>query len=195
MWVSVKRTYRLSCRHLAETGPALPTSSVDPGPPPRPEVLRCALVNCLSTVFSRLRFCANPFFSLTNQFRLFLLGVSPKIVSIFVPIFIIEEWDSREVVVVPTIVTGSEWFYDTLVMPPPLSRRALSAGWFASLSRPIKKRFATNPPPPPRRAKSAWDITPGSVSINWRNKMGTCYVPKCESIPHLKLRLSRRGHH
>lgn len=65
--------------------------------------------------------------------------------------------------------------------PPPPTRRALSEhlrlpqsgapvkqGWFASLSRPIKKRFGGGgggqlPPPPPRRAKSAWDITPSMV--------------------------------
>ncbi|CAA9999386.1 unnamed protein product [Nesidiocoris tenuis] len=67
-----------------------------------------------------------------------------------------------------------EWNYRS-AMPPPLSRRALSAGWFASLSRPIKKRFATNPPPPPRRAKSAWDITPGTVRNNNDNNNNSYY--------------------
>lgn len=59
-------------------------------------------------------------------------------------------------------------------LPPP-TRRSLSdhfklppAGWFASLSRPIKKKFSSGSAtsgqhPFPRRAKSAWDITPNMV--------------------------------
>ncbi|KAK9509182.1 hypothetical protein O3M35_006552 [Rhynocoris fuscipes] len=77
--------------------------------------------------------------------------------------------------------------------PPPPTRRAFSEhfrlsqagsqikqGWFASLSRPIKKRFGSGngqlPPPPPRRAKSAWDITPSMVGNYYKKNI---YFTKC----------------
>lgn len=56
---------------------------------------------------------------------------------------------------------------------PPPTRRSLSdhfklppQGWFASLSRPIKKKFSSHPQSLPRRAKSAWDITPSMVPLS-----------------------------